>query len=990
MLVFLLQVRTGFGISGEIPLSGLLLEKKLNEATITALCQTRDRYLWIGTQYRGLYRFDGLQFKNYTKANTPELYYDYITALFEDRDGVLWIATSGSRILKYENGRFSGFRNLTVFSIVQDRSGALWFGTYAEGLLRYQNGKVTRFSSANGLSSDVVHSLAVSPADDSLWIGTEKGLDHFSNGKITPVQYPELDTEIRSLVFDQNQMLWIGTFQNGLLKMNLQEKSAPQRIHEIDDPNIFSLILDSNRTLWIGTSQRGMFRLNHGRIEHLDASEGLSNVVLSFAEDQGHDVWVGTGSGLFYFREPLLRTYGTRDGLPFDTVRSISQGSHQDYWLGTQMQGFFRWTNDGRSELYNHSKGLSSDVVRPVLEDHEGGVWIGTFTAGLNRLYQGRITTYTTKDGLSDNTVWALYQDSRQQLWIGTNNGLNVFRNGRFEYNILPGGSPPNTILTLAGSSHETLLIGTDLGLYELPLDSKDLKARQVPYPLLRPPIYFIHEEKDGTLLLGTAGQGIQILTNNRARAVSVNTSNGLFDDIISNIFDDSKGYLWMSSPKGLYRCAKADLMAVADGKKKSVSGFVFGISEGMKSVETIVFNCPAAWKDRDGWMWFPLKSGLLAVDPLKVDEKMKVILQPPPVVIENAVLDQRDLPMQKQITIPAGTNRVQFDFTAISFAAPEKVMCRFQLHGFDKDWVDAGSKRSVTYTNLAPGNYRFQVQGAFPNGSWSEPVGVELRMLPLFYQTFSFRIAAIVASLLSIYFAIVLITKTLRKRNVALEALVSERSKELVLATRNAATIEERHRLAREIHDGLSQQITSTIMQLDAALQALPEKNEAKALVSAASQSARQTLIEAQRTLEALHPASLEEADLSAALKNICANAAIARAIDVQCRIEGEPFHLPDEVEFHFLRIAQEAVQNAIKHSKAQNIDIALIFNSGGVRLEICDDGIGFDPGVTQNETGGLGLKGMKKRAESIGAELKTESSASEGTSITCRWQRS
>jgi hypothetical protein len=419
----------------------------------------------------------------------------------------------------------------------------------------------------------------------------------------------------------------------------------------------------------------------------------------------------------------VFSTYTTRHGLGHDLVYAICEAPDGGLWVGTSGGGVSR-LEDGHFTTYRRAQGLSSDVVRALYCAEDGSVWIGTYGGGLNRLRNGTVQALTTKDGLPNDIVFAILPARAGGLWIGTyGGGLARLQDGRLR----------------AYGSREGL--------------SNDY-------------VLALHEDGDGVLWIGTFGGGLVRLKDGRFR--SYTTKDGLYDDVVYQILEDSAGYLWMGSDKGVFRVSKQSLAAHAQGGAP-LSFTSYGRADGMKSSQCISGAQPAGLRTRDGRLWFPTTRGVAVVDP----GQLKVDARPPPVVIEEVLVDGRAIGPERP---PPGRGRLEIRYTALSFVSPEKVQFRYRLAGFDDDWVDAGSRRTAYYTNLPPGAYEFRVTASNADGVWNE-TGAALRVeiAPHFYETRWFYALVVLAMLLvgaGIYHVRVL---NLRRRERELARRVDE-----------------------------------------------------------------------------------------------------------------------------------------------------------------------------------------------------------------------
>jgi len=713
-------------------------EEGLPQNTVPAILQSHDGYVWVGTEL-GVARFDGLRFTVFNKDNTPELRSNVVVALLEDRAGDLWIGTLGGGVTRLSHGKFvnfsskEGLSNDAVISLLEDRAGNIWVGTDGGGLDRFRRGRFSVYTTKNGLPNNEVFALA-EDGKGSLWIGTHDGLSRFSEGRFTTYRTADglPNAYVKCLALGHDGALWIGTNGGGVAVLRDGKFRYYDTANGLPINAIASLHEDRRGSVWVGTIGRGLCRIRGEAISCLSTKEGLSGTdIFSLLEDQDGDLWIGTGGGLDRLSSgKLFATYGVKeglssavtlpvfedhagdlwagtnggglnrlhdgkftsltakDGLGDNLVFSIAEGQDGDLWIGTR-KGLSR-LREGRFDTYTKKEGLPSDVVMATFVDREGCVWIGT-RAGLCRLKDGKFTTYTTKDGMSDNLVQAIYQDREGSLWIGTGGGLNRFKDGSFEV-----------------------------------FDSKRGLSNGV--------VFCIHQDSEGVLWVGTDGGGLNRLKN--GKFISYTKKDGLLDDAVFQILEDDKGDLWMSSNKGVFRVSKQQLNDFARNKTHQLKCVSYGIADGMKSKECNGGFQPAGYRGHDGRLWFPTQKGVAVVDP----KNAGIGAPPPPVTVEEAFVDHHAIDPGSESRVPPGHGELEFLYTAPTFKMAQRTIFRYKLEGFDRNWVEAGSRRTAYYTNIPPGKYRFRVIASSGDGTWSSPgASMKFALESHFYQTFWF-----------------------------------------------------------------------------------------------------------------------------------------------------------------------------------------------------------------------------------------------------------
>ncbi len=747
----------------------------LPQNSVLAIAQTPDGYLWLGTE-EGLVRFDGVRFTIFDKHSSG-LQTNQVQVLYVDAKGNLWIGTNGGGLGCLSHGKFfvydeaNGFPNQPIHALYEDRQGSLWIGTDGGGVLRLENGKFRAFTTADGLADNAVFSIS-GDAEGALWIGTHHGLSKLSNGQFSTVGAKEGLTGdyIRSLVVGRHGVLWVGT-NDGLCRLTSQGVTRFTTADGLATNTIYSLYEDGAGTLWIGTGNGGLNRLANGKIDSYTQKDGLlGQEVFSILEDREGSLWIGTGGGgLNCLRRGSFITFSKADGLISDMILPVYQDREGTLWLGSD-QGLMRW-NNGQITAYTTRQGLPDNLVFSLSQDRQGSMWAGT-RRGLARLNNGKITAFTDKDGLPSDFIVCTYVDHEGDLWIGTRGGLSRFDGHGFVTYTTKDGLSNNFVLSLFEDKHGTLWIGTSGGgLNEF--KNGVFRAYTARNGLSSDVIFSIYGEPDGTIWLANGG-GLNRLRN--GKITSYTAAKGMYEDLIFNILDDRLGHLWLSSNKGVIELNKKQLDDFADGRVQSLTPTVYGIADGMRSRECNGGFQPAGWRAKDGRLYFPTTAGLAMVNPSNLFNSDV----PPKVVIESVLVDNKPVAADKPLVIPPGKGQLEFEFTAPSSIAPDKIQFRYMLEGFDKDWTQAGTRRVAYYTNIPHGEYRFRVRAGI-DGMWSaNGPAVSLTLQPYFYQTLTFTIFIGIATVSLCVAAYRLRVDQLKMREQKLVELVSERTSAL------------------------------------------------------------------------------------------------------------------------------------------------------------------------------------------------------------------
>lgn len=931
--------------------------------SIESIIQTRDGYIWVGTQ-EGLARFDGVQFTVFDKTNTSALLTNWITTLKEDRQGNLWIGTWGGGVIKYSEGMFHTLPpnvklpSNYVNAILEDNSGNLWVGT-GEGLVRISNGSTEVYTTQNGLNGNSILSLA-EDSMGSLWIGTIRGLNRMFGGRLEKVLDVPASEPVLALYPDFDGSLWIGTSSGSIARLH-QERYISYALSPSGN-RVREIFRDRSRNLWIGSDAGGLKRFDNGTVESLPLEHKPGAYeVSSIFEDAEENLWVGTTLGLIKLSDGKLVPFGVPEGLSEDFVWTILGDSDgKSLWIGT-FNGGLNHFDEGRIRTFKAPGELSSNAVTSLHQDRAGTLWIGTRGGGLNQYQSGRFRSLTSRNGLTGDWIQSIYEDRDHTLWIGTyGRGLSRLKDGKFMKK--ENGFPGNSVSAILQDQEGVLWFGAENGLVRW--KNGDFQLFDSRNGLSGNDITCLLQDRTGAFWIGTAS-GLNLYRN--GSFVPFTQRDGLYNDHILGILEDDSGNLWMSSNKGIFRVRTEDLVGFASGRQKSIRCVVYGESDGMRSAECNGGYPPSAWKTSDGKLWFPTVQGVVTIDP----GRLRINTVVPTVRITQSVIDDQIYSIKgKQsslLTIGPGTEKLEFHYTALSYRSPEKVQFRYLLEGFDHQWGDAGTRRVAYYTNLPPKHYRFRVIACNEDGVWNRTgASLHFYLKPHFYQTTWFYLLCIFAFVLAAFGA-----HRLRLRQ---------------LKTRFLLVLKERTRIARDLHDTMAQSISGVVLQLDAArfyFQNKPDESQQHLL--RAADLARDGLLQARRAVWQLRDPSLQQGDIFQALVDMAQQMSVDSGIPIKVVISGNPLPLPESSEEQLLRISQEGITNALKHANAQEIQVELKFASDLVQLSIDDNGRGFDILSKPTSTGQhFGLAGMQERVKQLRGTFSIDSKPGRGTTIT------
>lgn len=937
---------------------------------VNAIIQTRDGYLWIGTR-RGVARFDGMRF---TVLDIPEIRIQNITALCEDKQGRLWIASEGG-VFQYKDGTVThygqeeGLADDNVRSLCQTQDGSMWFGT-AHGLTQFKNGAMRSFTQADGLARNIIRSLAEDHRG-VLWIATDGGLCQYKDGVISvPESAKTVGTGARFVCLDAEQNLWVGT-HSGLFRQNKDGWDRfSTRDTSLPDNFISTIYPDRIGRIWIG-SYGGLNRLVNGKLYTDLTAEGTAyDLVSSVCEDREGNIWIGSKDGLTRLKTKLFTPVTKSQGLTYNNVMSVLQDKTGAVWSGTWGGGLFRIeTRDDKA--FHITNTFPDSRILSLCEGADGSIWFGTdHGGGLFRLKDGNVHHFGEQHGLENTGIPVIQKDSAGKIWLGTARSLAQFHDGKFVHFTRKDGLAGDYIRVIFEDKSGDLWIGSNTGL------SRRQHGRYTNYTttngLSHAMVLALHEDSDGTLWIGTGAGGLNRFRDGKFTSYSVR--DGLFSPEVLEILEDDAGYLWMSCLKGIFRVSKQDLDRYDRKEIATVPCTSFGKDDGMLSVICSNVAKPAAWKDRQGRLWFATSKGLAVADPSK-----GIRNTPPPVIIEEVVANKTVIggllvPLgQRSLNIPPGRGELEIKYTALNFQSPEKIRFNYKLVGVDSEWVTADTRRVAYYNNLAPGNYTFQVIASNNDNLWTDAAAqLQFTLSPHYWQTLWFKFSLTVFGLCLAGSGARLLTQ--KRMQAKLQRLEQQ-----------SALEKERTRIAQDMHDDLGVRLSEILLLSNMADKEV-RPDEHKNLNRKISHTARELVDNLDAIVWAVNP---KNDSLETFVHYLFEFApAYLKMSNIRCLFDS-PLDLPDyplasEVRHNLFLVVKESLYNIVKHAAATEVQIHLALESGQLKLDIRDNGQGFAPKA--DSAFGNGLLNMKDRLTRIGGQFEISSAPGKGTCIHLR----
>ena len=802
------------------------LEEGLPQSSVQCLTQTRDGFIWFGTQ-EGLLRFDGVRFDIFTRTNTALFRSNYISMLYEDRDGRLWIGADQGGLLVYDKGRFQDksadlkIGDDVINHMFQDRKGRLWVSTFESGLRVYDGKQVRQISTEQGLSHHTVWQV-LEDDDGFVWVTTAEGLNRIKDDHIEVFTEKDglCDNRCWSLAMDERRRLWIGT-RSGLNFFSGGKLETYARNVDLPEKRVVALYADRQGFLWAGTYNRGLVRFNDDRFEIFDEQNGLPyNNILCFREDVLGAMWVGTdGGGLVRLRPGPITAFTTAEGLANDMVRALV-ADESGLWIATDGGGLAHFA-DGRFRTYGREAGFVDLRLLSISPDRKGGFWIGGQGGGLHHFYQGKVRHWGLQDGLPTETVRSIYQDRAGVVWLATSKGLVRFQDGSFKTFTTENGLSSNLVVSFLEDSDGVLWIATRGGGLNYLKDGQ-FHAFTTQDGLSSNNLLGLYQGSGNRIWIGTSDGGLNLFENGAFFSFSIR--DGFFDDNIIELLQGNQEDFWIGTNRGIFRVFIQDLLAFRDGTLDRIPYRSWNSQDGMKSAECNGGTYPAAAKTQDGWLWFPTIKGFVGIDPAKVAPSEPII---PNVLLTRIAVNGRTLvPNERGLNLPADTRGLEIQYTALGARVPERVQFRYRLVGQAGGWISAGQRRTAFFTNLGPGNYRFQVSASVDGNAWSaEDPGLVFVVRPYFYQLWWFQalggLAIVVLAFLAHRWRLLLIKKNARileeqvkKRTLTLEETnrrLAQAQEQVVEAAHRAGMVEMAHQVLSQVETSIDQ-VSETI----------------------------------------------------------------------------------------------------------------------------------------------------------------------------------
>jgi signal transduction histidine kinase/ligand-binding sensor domain-containing protein len=918
-------------------------------------------YLWLGTS-EGLIRFDGHQFTAWAETGGPSLPGTAISALIAARDGSLWVGFSDARgVARLQGGELNVHAGemlprRPVTLLLEDSSGAIWAGG-TDGMSVLENGRWRTVGANEGLVDSEVSGL-YEDRKGGLWVGTSVGVFHRPVATAAFFLHTAASKFVQSFAEDAAGHIWMTDMERMLRR--LDGGVEPEFADDVPLPGGgWRLFTDARGNLWVSALGNGLFRIDHRSLlsrprverlkyEHKFAGSGPGGARAIF-HDRDHNIWVSTrASGLLRIRESFVNSNVPLPGLTFDGVRALTATPDGNVWIAT----FFNLLRTDREGMQEY------DFARTMAlhASHDGELWAAT-GSGIGRVNEGRLIAEPVPATLRLERISSLALAPDRALWIcSVEQGVFRWASGRLEhFSKEPLAAQPCGVVHAGRDGR--IWIGFTRGGLAIYANGE---FRQVtPRDGLAPGgVAVMYEDSRRRLWIATAN-GVSRVDGDRF--VTVTDKNGLPRRIVPSFVEDQQGYIWLGvqAGSGVIRFHPDDFDAAAAAPGGQLRYTLYDETDGLIG-PLFRSSRPSAVRGGDGRIWLASGNSIATLDPARVPGESPAPLP----TIERVVIDGRDVPPTSNLVLPPHTATVRVHYSALDLTRASKLRFRYRLEGFDQGWIDAGQSREAQYANLRPGDYRLRI-ATTGDGAWHADETVwAFSVQPPFYEARWFIASCVFAFLLLI--------------SAVWWARVRMIRKEFVLV------VGERARVSRDLHDTLLQSLAAVGMELEV-LASHADAGAGHPLSSSLRALRRQVgrcVVEARRSTSELRSPRLEVRDLVDDLRQFADDVSLGTAVQVDVVVSGRSRRSTPETDEQLLKIGQEAIANAVRHSGSDLVRVELVYTRRTVMLRVSDTGSGFEVDAARSGEH-WGIRNMHDRATRISAQFTVTSAPGQGTTV-------
>ncbi len=1001
MLIFLaFELAAGAGFilrAGDYGVRNWHMEDGLPDGEITAIAQTPDGYLWVGTP-KGLARFDGTRFRVYLPGNTPEMKHQGVVSLLTDHAGRLWIGTEDGTMLRWSAGKFDYSAKPTVsapagkpeqaapdgnkngsWPLLEDAEKRIWWLQPGRALVHFEANISKVYTALDGLTNSVIEKLG-RDAEGQIWAAANSRLRRFNHGHwdpepaSIPMSWPWHEIVLGPA--DDNGLLvaeplrgsWLD-YGGQIRKLKDGQWTGPFEPTPFERGStrstVTSFLQDRRGRIWIGTLSGGLYFSDAaGQWRRVQANPSLSEGNVScLMQDSQDEIWVGTvGDGLYRItRQPISVISPESHGQMGATVQSICASHDGSIWIGTDGGGLYHYQN-GRATNWGTPLNPTDLFISCVLEDRHTNLWLGT-KSGLLRLEDGRLVPVQGPKELS-HQVMAMYEDRSDRLWLGTTLELVCKAGDQFRVYHLARDQAACDIRSLVEGNAGDIWAGTlGQGLFRLPGGTADSFQPVDGFPAASARAMIC--DPDGTLWIGSWGEGL--FCYSQGKFAKFSSEDGLPRDKILCIVRDGAGILWMSSDNGIFGIKRQTLESYVRGASPPLLCQRLSLAQGLTNRACSGLGQPVGVRVPDGSLWFPNMEGVAVLNPNLVDG----LRASPDVFIESILADgaEMTIPLAGEFRAPSSIRRFEFSFASPDVSQTKDLRFRHKLEGMDEHWREAGNEQVAHYSQLPPAKYRFRVAVAGSDGRWHESSQiVAFRVVPRIWEIRWVQVLAS-ALLISTIGASVAWNQR-RKLRLKLERMELQQSLE-----------QERRRIARDLHDELGARLTSIALQGDLAMRGEEIPAAAKMEIGSLAARVRQLINATDEVIWTTDPGNDSLPNLVEFLcdyiERFLTPAGIRYRLDVPSDLP--PVPVQSQTRHQFLLAVKETLNNTVRHSGAKLLMVRLTITNDTLNFVISDNGAGFD--VEHSRSGGNGLVNIRNRMSSVEGRAEITSTPGKGT---------